>query len=101
MRVKEIHNRNLKRIHINRHTMNKNRKHGLDDTPIGIEQSGQPKVYAQRVWILGPCAINHNPEKPLKCGAKVWIETKAPIDYITHPEPETDVSEDECELLQV
>ena len=88
MRVKEIHNRNLKRIHINRHTMNKNRKHGLDDPPIGIEQSGQPKVYAQRVWILGPCA-------------KVWIETKAPIDYITHPEPETDVSEDECELLQV
>ena len=101
MRVKEIHNRNLKTIHINRHTMNKNRKHGLDDPPIGIEQSGQPKVYAQRVWILGPCAINHNPEKPLKCGAKVWIETKAPIDYITHPEPETDVSEDECELLQV
>ena len=101
MRVKEIHNRNLKRIHINRHTMNKNRKHGLDDPPIGIEQSGQPKMYASRVWILGPCAINYNEGKPLKCWAKVWIETKAPIDYITHPEPETDVSEDECELLQV
>jgi hypothetical protein len=27
----------------------------------------------------GPCTIKYSPDKPLSCGAKVWIETEAEV----------------------
>tara|TARA_Y100001951_G_C11250245_1_gene245900 strand:+ start:170 stop:397 length:228 start_codon:yes stop_codon:yes gene_type:complete len=67
----------LKRIHVNRHTLAHNKKHKENNPPIGIEESGYHKRYAHSVTILGPSTVIHNEERPLKCGARVWIETRA------------------------
>ena len=32
--------------------------------------------YAHEVYVDGPCKIVYSPDKPLSCGAKVWIETQ-------------------------
>jgi hypothetical protein len=36
------------------------------------------------VHILGECKVVYSPDKPLSCGAKVWIETDAEV--ITIPD---------------
>ena len=71
---------NLKRIHINRHTILKNHKLGLRNPVVGVEESGVPKRYGHEVKILGPSSVVYSPDKPLKCGARVWIETRADIE---------------------
>ena len=43
------------RIHVNRNVVAANRKHGRNDPPR-------------------PVRVIHRPDKPLDCGAKVWIE---------------------------
>jgi hypothetical protein len=37
-------------------------------------------TYATRVRIDGPCVVVYSPDKPLSCGAKVWIETDSPVE---------------------
>lgn len=67
-------------IHINQHVIKKNRKTGSRDPVITIKNY-KKNIYAKRVNITGPCTIIYSPDKPLSCGATVWIETKAEIDY--------------------
>lgn len=69
----------LKRIHVNRHVIQKNHKLDQHEPPVGIEESGSPKVYAHEVYIDGPSTVVYNARKPLKCGARVWIETRAEV----------------------
>jgi hypothetical protein len=69
----------LKRLHINRHVIGRNHKKGEHEPVIGIEQAGYNKIYAHEVYIDGPCTIVYHPNKPLKCGARVWIETRAEV----------------------
>ena len=73
----------LKRIHINRQTIARNKKKGENEPIIGVEESGVPKVYGHHVYIDGPSTIMYRKDKPLKCGATVWIETRAPVAVIT------------------
>ena len=35
--------------------------------------------YAHEVHIEGPCKIIYSPDKPLACGARVWIETNSEV----------------------
>jgi hypothetical protein len=35
--------------------------------------------YAHEVVVHGPCRIRYSPDKPLPCGARVWIETDAAV----------------------
>ena len=35
--------------------------------------------YAHSVDISGPCRVVYSPDKPLSCGAKVWIETESEV----------------------
>ena len=35
--------------------------------------------YAHQVEVLGPSKVIYRPDKPLSCGAKVWIETTAEV----------------------
>ena len=35
--------------------------------------------YAREVEILGESKVIYRPDKPLSCGAKVWIETEAEV----------------------
>lgn len=64
----------LKRIHINKHIIRANAKHGKNDPPITVKTyKGNTKGYS--VHIDGPCNVVYRPDKPLSCGAKVWITT--------------------------
>ena len=68
----------LKRIHINQHVIRRNAKTG-EREPVITCRTYKSNDYAHEVEIDGPCKIIYSPDKPLSCGAKVWIETTAPI----------------------
>ena len=67
-----------KRIHINQHVIRANKKNGEANPPITVKTSKR-NIYADRVEIRGPSNVVYSPDKPLSCGAKVWIETEAPV----------------------
>ena len=68
----------IKRIHVNQHNIKRNRKHGTRD-PVITVKTYKSNTYAHNVHIDGPCDIIYSPDKPLPCGAQVWIETIADV----------------------
>jgi len=64
------------RIHVNQHIIKRNAKTGEREPVITVKQ-GRNNTYAHSVEILGPSTMVYSPDKPLSCGAKVWIETDA------------------------
>lgn len=60
---------------INRHVIAANKKNGTNDDPISVRRgrSGKP-TYHHDYEIPGHARLVYNPEKPLKCGATVWLE---------------------------
>ena len=69
---------NLKRIHVNMHHIRHNKKHGTNNPVITVKTSHSNR-YAHQVEILGPSKVIYRPDKPLSCGARVWIETRSEI----------------------
>jgi hypothetical protein len=69
----------LKRIHINQHIIRANAKTGERNPVITVKTSNSNK-YAHEVRITGPSKVIYSPDKPLSCGAKVWIETYSPVE---------------------
>ena len=67
-------------IHVCQQTIRRNRKLGTDDPPI-IIRTYLGANRAHEVQIKGPSTIKHSPHKPLKCGARVWIETDETVEY--------------------
>jgi len=67
-----------KKIHINQHVIRANKKNGTNDPVITVKTS-KSNTYAKEVEILGSSKVIYSPDKPLSCGAKVWIETKAKV----------------------
>ena len=67
-----------KRIHINQHIIRKNNKEGTND-PVITVKTYKFNNYGSEVELLGPSKVIYSPNKPLSCGAKVWIETDAPV----------------------
>lgn len=68
-------------IHVNRNIIQSNAKHGRAD-PVCRVQQGKTTRYAMRVKIDGPSEFIYSPDKPLSCGAKLWIETEANVELI-------------------
>ena len=64
----------LKRIHINQHVIKANAKSG-DRNPVITVKTSKSNEYAHAVHIMGGSTVVYSPDKPLSCGAKVWIET--------------------------
>jgi hypothetical protein len=69
----------MKRIHVNMHKVRANKKHGTNEPVLTIKE-GRTNTYCHEVDILGPSKLVYRPNKPLSCGARVWIETKAEIE---------------------
>ena len=67
-----------KRIHVNQHVIRANAKTG-ENNPVLTIKRGKTNTYAHKIKILGDSEVIYSPDKPLSCGAKVWIETTAPI----------------------
>ena len=74
-----------KQIHINQHIIKRNAKTG-EKNPVITVKTYRSNDYGHDVEINGPCTVKYSPDKPLSCGAKVWIETNAEIKVITNDE---------------
>ena len=68
----------IKRIHINMHHIRYNKKHNAKKPVITVKTSKE-NVYGHRVKILGGSDVIYSPDKPLSCGARVWIETESEV----------------------
>lgn len=66
-------------IHVNRFAIERNHKLQLDDAPL-IVRTYKGAVRCHRVQINGPSTLVYNEKKPLPCGARVWLETTAPVE---------------------
>ena len=66
-------------IHVNQHVTKKNRKEGSQD-PVLTVKTYKTNTYASSVTIHGPSKVVYRPDKPLSCGAHVWIETESQVD---------------------
>jgi hypothetical protein len=66
------------RIHVNQHIIKKNSKTGQREPVLTVKQ-GKKNTYGHSVQILGPSTVIYSPDKPLSCGAKVWIETESEV----------------------
>ena len=61
-------------IHINQHIIKRNNKTG-ERKPVITCKTYKSNDYCHEVEITGPCKVIYSPDKPLSCGARVWIET--------------------------
>jgi hypothetical protein len=66
-------------IHVNQHVIRSNTKSGSRD-PVLTIKTYESNTYAHEVVIHGPSKVVYSPDKPLSCGARVWIETEARIE---------------------
>ena len=66
------------RIHVNQHKIRSNKKHNLNEPVITVKTS-KSNTYGHEVELLGPSKIKYSPDKPLSCGARVWIETEGEV----------------------
>jgi hypothetical protein len=65
-------------INVNRHIVAKNRKPGACPLPpirVSRGRHGKP-VYTTLYEGTGKVRVIYNPDKPLPCGATVWIEVE-------------------------
>lgn len=66
-------------IHVNQHVIKRNAKEGSQD-PVLTVKNYKGNTYAHEVQIHGGSKVVYSPDKPLSCGARVWIETEARVD---------------------
>lgn len=66
-------------IHVNQHVIKANRKNGTND-PVLTVKTYKSNNYAHEVAIDGPSKVIYSPDKPLPCGAHVWVETESEVD---------------------
>jgi len=66
------------KIHINQHVIKSNHKNNKRD-PVITVKTYNSNNYGHQVDILGPSKVIYSPDKPLSCGAKVWIETDSEV----------------------
>ena len=69
----------IARIHVNQHVIKANAKNG-ENNPIFTVKQGGNNTYAHNVKVKGEMELVYSPDKPLSCGAKVWIETRGDIE---------------------
>lgn len=68
-------------IHVNQHVIKANRKDGRED-PVLTVKTYKSNTYAHEVAVHGPSKVVYSPDKPLSCGARVWIETQSTVEII-------------------
>lgn len=65
-------------IHINQHKIKSNNKNNTNE-PVITVKTYKSNDYAHEVDIQGASKIVYSKDKPLSCGARVWIETEEKI----------------------
>ena len=81
-------------IHVNQHVIKANRKNG-EVNPVLTCKTYKTNRYADEASIVDPktgkelARVVYRPNKPLSCGAHVWIETQNDVVVHTRSEEET------------
>ena len=92
------------RIHVNKQRIQQNRKYGKKD-PVITCKTYKDNRYGHEAIIYGqdgkPAArVIYSPDKPLSCGARLWIETENQVDVKVLSESElnnSDRIENQCD----
>ncbi len=65
-------------IHVNQHAIRRNIKAEVKE-PVLTVKTYKSNTYAHEVAISGESRLVYSPDKPLSCGARVWLETEAEV----------------------
>jgi hypothetical protein len=65
-------------IHVNQHVIRSNTKNGTNNPPLTCK-TYKDNVQGYRVKLTGNSEVIYSPDKPLGCGARVWIETDSEV----------------------
>jgi len=65
-------------IHVNQNKIRSNQKTG-ERKPVITVKTYKSNRYAHSVEIKGMSKVFYSPDKPLGCGARVWIETESEV----------------------
>jgi hypothetical protein len=71
----------LSKIHVNQHHIKANNTWNKS-LPVFTVKQGKRNYYTEEVLIDGPSKLVYQPDDPLSCGARVWIETEAKVHMI-------------------
>ena len=71
----------LKRLHVNQHEIKANAKDGGQRPVLTVKTSDGKNTYGHEVSLVDEhgtevARVVYSPDKPLGCGARVWIETR-------------------------
>lgn len=69
-------------IHVNQAIIRANKRTGAQ-APVLTVKCGRKNTYAHEAIIDGPSRVIYSPDKPLSCGARVWIEVPAGVEVKT------------------
>jgi hypothetical protein len=72
-------------IHVNQHIIRDNIKTGQQNPVLTIKTYKENR-YAHTATVNGPSKIVYSPNKPLSCGARVWIETESDVTLNLEPQ---------------
>ena len=75
-----------KRIHVNQHVIRRNAKTG-EREPVITCKTYKENKYGHQVIIKDAdgnevARVIYSPDKPLSCGAKVWVQTELDVEVI-------------------
>jgi len=68
-------------VHVNQHVIKANRKNNTQE-PVLTIKTYKSNTYASEVSIKGDSKVVYSPNKPLSCGAHVWIETQSEVEIV-------------------
>lgn len=68
-------------VHVNVNVIRWNKKHNKSLPPCRV-QEGSTTRYCREVIISGSSKMVYRPEKPLPCGAKLWVETDSAVELL-------------------
>lgn len=79
-------------IHVNQHIIKKNRKNGTEE-PVLTVKTYKTNTYGHEAVLYDKdgrevARVVYSPDKPLSCGAHVWIETHNPVDVFVYEDEE-------------
>ena len=65
-------------VHVNQFEIRRNAKDGGNRPPLTV-RTYKDVMRCHEVEFAGKSRIVHRPDKPLSCGARVWIETQGKV----------------------
>jgi len=66
-------------IHIDQHALRKNRKENRRD-PVVTVKTSKRNLRGTSIRIGPNTTLIYSPDKPLKCGATIWLSTTEPVE---------------------